>query len=75
MEDNELSKLEIQYKKIGEIKEEYYKLLNNYELLKNENNKNKKELDKIKKENQKIFSSKSWKITKPLRILMNKIRR
>lgn len=75
MEDNELSRLEIQYKKIGEIKEEYYKLLNNYELLKNENNKNKKELDKIKKENQKIFSSKSWKITKPLRILMNKIRR
>lgn len=39
--------------------------------LENENEKNLKELRKAKKINEDIFSSKSWKITKPLRMIIH----
>ena len=71
--------LEIEHKRKNSNLEEVKKLKKELKKLKKDNNKLKKEKDKLKTENNKlskknteILSSKSWRITKPLRDLKPK---
>lgn len=72
--------LVLKHEDYNEFKVEFQKFMLNYEIaklkrqsrkLKAENKKLKKENSKLKKENDEILSSRSWKITKPLRNLKN----
>ena len=72
--------LVLKYEDFDEFKKEYQIFMLNYEIsrlerksrkLKSENAKLKKENNKLKKENDKILSSRSWKITEPLRKIRN----
>ena len=55
----------------AKINSKYKSLLNNKKKLNKENKKLKKEINKSKKLNKEILSSKSWKVTNPLRNLKN----
>ena len=72
--------LVLKYEDFDEFKKEYQIFMLNYEIsilerksrkLESENAKLKKENNKLKKENDKILSSRSWKITEPLRKIRN----
>ena len=72
--------LVLKHEDYEEFKREYEIFMLNYEItrlqnkskkLKAHNAKLKKENNRLKKENEKILSSKSWKITKPLRKIRN----
>ena len=72
--------LVLKHENYEEFKVEYEMFMLNYEItrlqrkskkLKSENAKLRKENKKLKRENEKILSSRSWKITKPLRKIRN----
>ena len=56
-------------RKVNDLERDKSKIKSNLKKSKKENEKLKKDLDKLEKENKELLSSKSWKITKPLRKL------
>lgn len=60
--------------KINQLKEKQDALDRKQKKLKKENKKLEKERDKEKKKNQELLSSKSWKMTKPLRLINHRIK-